>query len=277
MQQGVHGHPLLDGKEMMMSPLTRSGRRSAGVLMLTVVSASMALLGGRQALAGPDVDIESLRGELWRGGGEWLLEVRYDVEIEDYLPPPGELELVLYVTEDGYTLVDRDDRPIEFVVPLVHPSEEDDDELEFEDRLVVTLPDGVFRDPDHLRLEGIVVYVGDDYVLDRKSKSIKFKHPERQSRYEVRASVAVGVSVRPVVHHRTVSHHRVVHRRSELVRHRVSVGTHRVGVAQRRPTVGHDRASVSRRQVGAHHRIDHSRRNTVARHRRAAVPIRGRR
>jgi hypothetical protein len=256
---------------------TRSERGPAGALMLVAVSAGMALLGSGQAVAGPDVDIESLRGELWRASGEWLLEVRYDVEIEDYRPPPGDLELILYVTEHDYTLVDQAGRPIEFVVPLVHPSEVDDDELEFEDRLIVTLPDGVFGNPDRLRLEGIVVRVGDDYALDRKGKSIKFDHeyPERRSHYGVRASVAVGVSVRPVLHHRVVYAHRAVHRRTELVR-RVSAATQRVGVVQRRPSVGHQRISAGQRRVGVQHRISRARQHTAIGHRRAAVGSRTR-
>jgi hypothetical protein len=178
-----------------MSPLARSGRRPAGTLAFVAVSASIALLGSGRAHADHDVDIESLRGELWRANGEWLLEVRYDVEVEDRRPAPGELELTLFVTEHGYTLVDRAGRPIEFVIPLAHPSEVDDDELEFEDRIVVALPDDVFDDPKRLRLDAVVVRVGDDYALDRKSESVKFEHeyPEGWSQLGVRASVAVGV------------------------------------------------------------------------------------
>jgi hypothetical protein len=262
-----------------MSLLPRPGKRPAGVLMFVAMSASIALLGGGQAIADPDVDIESLRGELWRASGEWLLEVRYDIEIEDDLPPPGDLELIVFVTEHGHSLLDQAGRPIEFVVPLVHPSEVDDDELEFEDRIVVALPDGVFDDPGRLRLEGVVVRVGDDCVLDRKNRSIKFEYdyPERRSHYSLQTSVAVGVSVRPVVRHRTVRRQQVVQRRTESVHRRVGIGTHRVGATLRRPSVSPQRASVSHRQVGVQHRISHARRSAVARHQWSAVGARIRR
>ena len=129
----------------------------------------------------PDVDIESLKSELRWINGEWLLEVRYKVEVEDYRPLPGELELILMITEHGRTLIDNTGNPIEFIVPLEYPSEEDDDELEFEDRITITLPQGDIGDPDHLRLESAVVRVNDGYPLDRKEKSIKFKHEKRHS------------------------------------------------------------------------------------------------
>jgi hypothetical protein len=217
----------------------------------------------------PDVDIESLRGELRRTAGEWLLEVRYDVEVEDYLPPPGTLELILYVTEHGYALVDQTGQPIEFLVPLECPSEVDDDELEFEDRVIVTLPDGVFHDPEHLRLEGIVVRIDDGRPLDRKDKSIKFDSPKPSRRYNL--SIGGGISATAIWggHYHVGTHVRhAVHRRVGVTRHRVSADRRRITMRPSRIAVGRRSPRVDRDRVGRHRLFGRT-------HRRARQDTRG--
>ncbi len=231
-----------------------------------------ALLGGSVAAAPagdrhhrrPDVDIESLRGELWRSGGEWLLEIRYDVEVEDYLPPPGALELILYVTERGHTLVDRAGYPIEFVVPLDRPSEVDDDEIEFEDRITVTLPDGVFHDPGRLRLESLVVHAGDDRPLDRKDKSIKYDRPKPPKHRSVSVGVWAGTSAILTGHHRVATHHRrVVHRRTGVTRRSVSIASPRIGLHRYPAALGRLHIRIGPDRVGD--RVRESTRRTTSR------------
>ena len=259
-----------------MSSLAQPRWETASALILVVVSASTALADGRRWSARPDVDIESLRGKLWRVGGEWLLEARYDVEVEDYLPRPGELDLILYVTEHGSVLADHTGRPIEFVVPLEHPRETDDDELEFEDRVIVTLPDRTFRDPRHLRLHGVVVHANDDYPLDRKDKSIKFDKPKRSRHYRAGVSVAVGVRATSARHHHTrARHYSSAHRRVGVTRYRASTGHQRVRHAQRTPGRSHPYASD--RRVRTHRRAGHAIRPAVGQHTRTGVGVRARR
>lgn len=226
----------------------------------------------------PDVDIESLRGELHRAGGEWLLEVRYDVEVEDHLPLPGELELILVVTDHGHALVDDTNSPIEYVVPLRYPSEEDDDELEFEDRITIALPDGAIVGLDHLRLEGIVVRAGDDHPLDRKDKSIKYERPKPSRCYSVSVSAGIGVGVTSVGHHRSIArHHRVVRHGLGVTHGRISIGHRRVGAPHHRITVGRHDASVSGHREAVHGRTSRAHRPVVTRHHRTGTPVRGRR
>lgn len=128
-----------------------------------------------------EVDIDSLKAELWRSGGEWLLDVRYEIEIEDFAPRER-FELILYLTERGRVLTDPDGRPLEIVVPLDEPSEVDDDELEFEAGLTVPLPDRALRDPRKLKIHATVVHAGRDAPLEHKKKSVKFKRPHRRRR-----------------------------------------------------------------------------------------------
>ena len=217
--------------------------------MLTVVA-----FAGDRHHRHPDVDIESLKSELRWINGEWLLEVHYEVEVEDYWPLPGELELILTITEHSRTLVDHTGNPIEFIVPLEYPSEEDDDELEFEDRITITLPQQAIGDPKHLRLESVIVRVSDGYPLDRKDKSIKFKHRKHRGGS---VSVGIGVGLTSVSYHRgSVRYHRVVHRRARATHRRVSITQRRTGhvhrhsgARQHRPAVG-----VRGRRHGNSHR-----------------------
>ena len=147
----------------------------AFVLMLTSVSAGAADREYRR----PDVDLDSLKGALFRADREWRLEVRFEVEIEDH-HPADRFELILYVSEKGYPLADDKGRRIEYVIPLDRPTDVDDDDLEFEHRVTLSVPDGAFRNPKRLRLHGRVVLQGEQRLLARKNKSIKFKRHRRK-------------------------------------------------------------------------------------------------
>jgi hypothetical protein len=261
---------------MMMSSLAQPKWKTASALILVALSASAALADGHRRGARPDVDIESLRGELWRVGGEWLLEVRYDVEVEDYLPRPGELDLILYVTEHDGVLADHAGNPIEFVVPLEHPTEVDDDELEFEDRVTVTLPNGTFHDPRHLRLHGVVVHVDGDYPLDRKDKSIKFDKPKRSKHYRAGVSFTVGVRTTSVRHHHARARRYIaVHRRAAITRQHARTSHQRVRQAHRTPGRSHPYASD--RRVRLHRRPSQAIRPAVRQHTRTGVSVRAHR
>ena len=153
----------------------------AFVLMLTSISAAAADRKYRR----PEVDIDSLKGELLRAKRGWELAVRFDVEVEDYRPA-DRFELILYVSEKGYPLADDKGRRIEYVIPLDRPTDVDDDELEFEHRVTLSVPDAVFGSPKRLRLHGRVVLQGEQHPLARKNKSIKFKRHRRKRHRSVR-------------------------------------------------------------------------------------------
>jgi hypothetical protein len=251
--------------EEMSTPRLIS-KTSSAIVLAGVLSATT-FAGDRQHRQ-PDVDIESLRGELWRSGGEWLLEVRYDVEVEDYVPPPGELELILHVTERDHALVDHTGRSIEFVVPLEYPSEVDDDEVEFEDRTVFTLPDGVFHNPDRLRLEAVAVRAGYDYVLDRKDKSIKFDRPKARRSFSVSVGAGVGVGLTWVESHHSRPYRRAVVRHHGLTRSHVSSDRVRIAVGHGRYSIDHRHAPLGLRRVSSRLPIRHTYRHAFgSRHR----------
>lgn len=80
-----------------------------------------------------DVDIDDLDAEIRWDGQKWSLRVKYEVDIEN--AAPGEaFDLVL-------NLVSRSGsgQPVQIVVPLVTPSEVDDDEFEYKSILLARL------------------------------------------------------------------------------------------------------------------------------------------
>lgn len=151
------------------------------VLLQSTASADHRRLTARTV----DVDIDSLKAELSRDRSGWLLDVKYDIEIEDYYSG-DRFELILYLSENNRELSDRRGRRIEYVIPLDRPTKAKRDELEFERRASLTVPDRVFRNPKHLRLHAVVVYAGDDRALKHKDRSVKFKQ-RRQLRHRHRA------------------------------------------------------------------------------------------
>ncbi len=126
------------------------------------------------------VDIDSLKGRLHEVAAEWELTIEYKVEIDN--ARPGEkFELLFQVAENGRAVCDEEGWPITIVVPLDRPSKVDDDELEFEDSVVATLPRGLFKDPKRLRVIAVVVWAGNHQPLDHKDKRIKYKRKRKHN------------------------------------------------------------------------------------------------
>lgn len=157
----------------MCGMITKNGAATA-ILLTLGLCGTAATADHERDRKRPDADIDSLRADIWSGHGEWLLRVRYEIEIEDFRP--GErFELVLHLTERGRRLVDRKGRVIEIVVPLDRPTEVDDDELEFEDVLTVRLPARVLSNPKRLRIHAAVVSAGGVRPLDHKDRSVRYR------------------------------------------------------------------------------------------------------
>lgn len=143
-----------------------------GFLLATVVTGTFAAAAGaddgfrhRRRLRS-DAEIDSLKAELRPDRHGWQLLVKYEVEIED--ARRGEaFDLELQLTDRrGRPLFDQNRRPLALVIPLVHPSDVDDDEVEFEGTHVARLPIAVIQLPRDVRLCGKVVRLQDGRVLD---------------------------------------------------------------------------------------------------------------
>ena len=117
-----------------------------------------------------EVDIEDLDADIRWDGQKWSFRVEYDVEIEE--SAPGEaFDLVLNV-------IDRTGaaQPVQIVVPLVTPSEVDDDELEYESSVVARFDPALVSNPKKLRVRAVVVHRGGGEVLDHEETSVKYRH-----------------------------------------------------------------------------------------------------
>ncbi|MDM8008370.1 MAG: hypothetical protein QUV05_19695 [Phycisphaerae bacterium] len=150
--------------------MTTSRMMAAVGLLLgsAVASASGSELG---YLSGhrTEVDIEDLDAEIRWDGEKWRLFVEYDVEIEH--PGAGEsFDLVLNLFDKS-----RRNQPVQIIVPLVQPSEVDDDEVEYESTVEARIDARLVGDPTRLRLHGMVVYRGGGTVLDEEETSVDHK------------------------------------------------------------------------------------------------------
>lgn len=152
------------------------------------VAAAVVLLGAGDAAAGhkrhkADVDIESLKAELFDSGRGWEVVIRYKVEIEDACPG-DEFDVIFELTECGRPLRDRNGRPVQVREQLDWPVEADDDEVKFDDTLSMPVPAGSFCDPGKLRVRAVVVRAEDGRRLDCKEKGVKFRGCRSVGRYD---------------------------------------------------------------------------------------------
>ncbi len=158
-----------------------SGTTRSTFLRIGLTLAAVATLGGSAAQAGhhhhrPDFDIEKLKPEIRRAGGDWSLRVRYKVEIEN--PPACErFDLVLTLAEHGRAVRGPEGRPVRIIVPLRRPSEIEHHEIEFESTIRAIVAGPAICNPKHLRVYAVVVPAGGGAVLDHKDHSVKYKRP----------------------------------------------------------------------------------------------------
>jgi hypothetical protein len=96
--------------------------------------------------------------------------VEYDVEVEDdAMAGAYDLDLNLFNKS-------RPDQPVQIIVPLVQPSEVDDDEMEYESKVVARVDPRLIGDPDRLYMIGMVVRRGGGELMDREKTSVDHKH-----------------------------------------------------------------------------------------------------
>jgi len=159
------------------------------IVALALAAAALPAVAGHKT----EVDIESLRPELFEQPDGWLLSVRYEVEIEG--PPPPEMVFVAHLTDCGQVLADPDGRPFEAAVRLDQPSELDDDEIEFSGCVKLELPAGAIAGTRELRVVGKVLDPRADRLLALASKSPKVHYLPRYTVVEQ----PVVIEERPVV------------------------------------------------------------------------------
>lgn len=120
-----------------------------------------------------EADIDSLRASVRPARGTWIVNVCYEVEIED--AGWGEnFDLLLEVWQGRRPVLDPQGRPVVVAVPLIHPREVDDDEATFENTVDFALPPGAIGSPRSLRIRARVVGGDGRYSLDDEDARIRF-------------------------------------------------------------------------------------------------------
>lgn len=125
-------------------------------------------LAALPASADEVADLEGLRADLYPDGSDWVVKVRYDVELEGAHPEDRYL-LALQFSDDDCRVMDAEGRPVEVVVPLERPTGVDAHELVFRNAVEARLPGGAVRRPHALRVHGAVLREGESHIRDEKS------------------------------------------------------------------------------------------------------------
>lgn len=123
-----------------------------------------------------EVDIDELDADLYPDGDSWLLKVRYEVDVEDACR--GErLELRLKFEDDDHCLVDDQGRALCEIVPLVHATHCDGDELTFSGCAEIRLPRGAVCHPGDFDVNASVTRAGESCSLDSEDTSATPHYP----------------------------------------------------------------------------------------------------
>lgn len=203
-------------------------RRHAWLCVATVLAAGVPARADHDRLRLPDADLEDLDASATRLGQILAVDVRFELEVDDWYG--SDLLLVLQPLEDDYELTDAYGEPVEFVYDVT-PRYRDDDDFEIERRIHFDLTLGEGIDPYDLRLLGLVVDAATGRVLDDKTARISVHRPRvYRSRCDVIATPRVPILSSGVRHSTVVHHRRVIHRR-RVVQHRRVIHT-------RRPAIG---------------------------------------
>ncbi len=115
------------------------------------------------------VKFDKLSGKIERSRGEWLLRVKYQVDVRRAaLAETGPLTLVVDVMDGDRTILLPDNKPLQIVVPLERAKDDDDEKLEFEGRRIVSLGTRFVGDIGNIQLYGSVVAGTEGEPLARK-------------------------------------------------------------------------------------------------------------
>ncbi len=115
--------------------------------------------------------IDSLDADLLHAGPDWQISIEYEVEIEGQIGNDWYL-LVLELVEDDRPVVDENGAPLVMEIELLQPTDRDEDELEFEDRISTSVPKVWVGDDDDLELVAKLVRASDGLVFDTEDESV---------------------------------------------------------------------------------------------------------
>lgn len=142
------------------------------------VASLLACLG---ALAAPvsaddlEADIDEFAAGWFVDGGDIVVKVAYEVEVEADDRRPPEMGIVLRLYDGRRRVRTADGVPWETIVPLDRVKEADDDgeEVTFADALTVRIPRELIRRPDRLVMRVAVVAPGWRKPLDHDTAHVR--------------------------------------------------------------------------------------------------------
>lgn len=154
-------------------------RTSLRALVLLTIAAGMASTACARS---PKIKLSTFKPRIAPAHAEHVMEVRYKIKVKRTAPAP--LDLVVELSERGRPITDAGGRPLQFVIPIDHPTKVRKNKLEYEGSTLVPVPVGGFFDSKRLRADGRLFIRGSEWPIDQKDTRVKFER-RRSPRYGV--------------------------------------------------------------------------------------------
>lgn len=147
-------------------------------LVLLTIAAGLASTACARS---PKFKLSTFKPRIAPAYAEHVMEVRYKIKVKRAAPAP--LDLVVELSERGRPIADASGRPLQFVIPIDHPTKVRKSKLEYEGSTLVPVPVGGFFDPKRVRADGRLFIRGSEWPIDQKDRRVKFDR--RSPRYGV--------------------------------------------------------------------------------------------
>lgn len=122
-----------------------------------------------------EVKIDDLEGDVTRCKNEWMLKIEYSVHIKSKSEIGDEpLVVLIELLERGHPVVTAEGKPVQWLMPLDHPSKSKKDKREFERTMHASLGETYAGDLEHLELAASVLDQATAMELAHKTEEIDF-------------------------------------------------------------------------------------------------------
>lgn len=127
-----------------------------------------------------EVKIDDLEGDVTRCKNEWMLKIEYSVEIQSKTEIGNDpLVVLIELLESGHPVVTADGKPVQWLLPLDHPTKSKKNKREFERTMHTSLGETFAGDLEHLELAASVLNEATAVELAHKTEEVDFDDGHR--------------------------------------------------------------------------------------------------
>lgn len=122
-----------------------------------------------------EIKIDDLEGDVTRCKNEWMLKIEYSVEIKSKSEIGNDpLVVLIELLERGHPVVTADGKPVQWLMPLDHPTKSKKNKREFERTMHTSLGETFGGDLEHLELSATVLNEATAVELAHKTEEVDF-------------------------------------------------------------------------------------------------------